>query len=276
MELLIGKQFKMPVLEEFIKTMRVGEVSRFGAIKSLVANYPFVSQAYRKFAKKHDHDHDGHSHDDDHSSGHQCGMSMKNGLGHPDLDDLLKCPTKLDFVIELLKVELPQDYDKEVWQMEHEEQLSSIPRLKEEGNQLYKAGQIQQAVERYGKALSILEQLMLKEKPQDEDWLTLDRLKVPLLSNFAQCKLIQKEFYAVIEHSNEIIKREPDNVKALFRRGKAHAAVWNNEEAKADFHKVRTIDPSLDKMVLKELNAIELAQKNKDEEDKAKFKGKMF
>ncbi|KAI1286813.1 AH receptor-interacting protein [Halotydeus destructor] len=276
MELLMGKQFKLPVLEEFIKTMRTGEVSHFTAIKPLVANYPFISKAYRKFSTKDSDNHHSHE-DDDQSSGHCCGMTLQQkGLGYEDLDKVLKNPVDLEFIIELLKVESPEQYEKESWEMEHEERITAIPRLKDEGNEMYKQGNFELALEKYGQAIGIVEQLLLREKPGDEDWNVLDNLKVPLYANYAQCKMLLKDYYGVIEYTNEVLKRDPRNVKCLFRRAKAHSLVWNTEEAKKDFDDVVRLDASLEKSVLKEVKAMELREKAKAEQEKQIFKGKIF
>lgn len=64
-----------------------------------------------------------------------------------------------------------------------------------------------------------------------------------------------------------------DNVKAYFKRGKAHAAVWNVAEAQADFAKVLALDPSLRPVVSKELRSLEARLREKDAEDKIRFKG---
>lgn len=64
-----------------------------------------------------------------------------------------------------------------------------------------------------------------------------------------------------------------DNVKAYFKRGKAHAAVWNAQEAQADFAKVLELDPALAPVVSRELRALETRIRQKDEEDKARFRG---
>lgn len=64
-----------------------------------------------------------------------------------------------------------------------------------------------------------------------------------------------------------------DNVKAYFKRGKAHAAVWNAQEAQADFAKVLELDPALAPVVSRELRALEARIRQKDEEDKARFRG---
>lgn len=64
-----------------------------------------------------------------------------------------------------------------------------------------------------------------------------------------------------------------DNVKALFRRAKAHVGAWNPEEAKQDFERVMELDPSLVNSVTKELKHLEQIKKQKDSEDKQKLKG---
>lgn len=64
-----------------------------------------------------------------------------------------------------------------------------------------------------------------------------------------------------------------DNVKALFRRAKAHVGAWNPEEAQEDFQKVMTLDSSLTPAVQKELKLLEELQKRKDSEDRNKLKG---
>lgn len=63
-----------------------------------------------------------------------------------------------------------------------------------------------------------------------------------------------------------------ENVKAYFRRGKAHVQAWNPIEAKKDFNKVIELDPSLTSLVKKELSVLEEEIKRKDAEDKNKFK----
>lgn len=64
-----------------------------------------------------------------------------------------------------------------------------------------------------------------------------------------------------------------DNVKAFYKRAKAHAAVWNEAEARADFAKVLQLDPSLETSVAKELRAMEEKIRSKDKEEKGRYKG---
>jgi len=169
-------------------------------------------------------------------------------------------------------VDQPEDYEKESWQMDADEKTSRIPKLKEEGNSLYKANKIEEASEKYRLAVGMLEQLMLREKPQDEEWRELRNQKIPLLLNFAQCKLCQKDFYSAIEHCTEVIEADPENVKAFYRRAKANVGAWNPEAARSDFNEVIKLDPSLEKSCRKELKDLDEMEKKKNEQDKEKLK----
>ena len=65
-----------------------------------------------------------------------------------------------------------------------------------------------------------------------------------------------------------------ENVKAYFRRAKAHVGAWNPEAAKQDFLKAAQLDPTLS--VTKELKDLELKVKAKEREDRSKLEGKLF
>lgn len=62
-------------------------------------------------------------------------------------------------------------------------------------------------------------------------------------------------------------------MKAFYKRGKAHAAVWNEKEARADFAKVLELDPSLEASVNKEVKAMEERLRSKQAEEKGRYKG---
>ncbi|XP_012272721.1 AH receptor-interacting protein [Orussus abietinus] len=262
MELVLGKKFKLEVWEAIVQKMALNEVAHFSIDKSLLSAYPFVSKTFREIDKPRS----------ERRSHHCCGVTLQNeGIGYDDLNDLVKNPQDLEFIIELLEVVQPNEYDKETWQMTEEERSKSIPILKEKGNLLFKEKDYTGAAEAYAKAIGIVEQLMLAEKPNDTEWLALNKMKTPLLLNFAQCKLLEKDYYAVIEHCTTVLRSEPDNIKALFRRGKAHMGAWNQTEAIADMSRVVKLDPSLGSLVNKELQAFASLVKDKDKLQKEKF-----
>ncbi|NXT83429.1 AIP protein, partial [Zapornia atra] len=248
MELIAGKKFKLPVWEAALRTMRPGERARFRCD----AKDPLEGQRHCcSIAQLHDH----------------------YSLGYPDLDELQKNPQPLIFDIEVLKVEAPGSYQQDPWAMTDEEKLQAVPLIHKEGNELYRQGKVQEAAAKYYDAIACLKNLQMKEQPGSPDWIELDQKITPLLLNYCQCKLQSEEYYEVLDHCSSILNKYEDNVKAYFKRGKAHAAVWNVAEAQADFAKVLALDPSLRPVVTKELRSLESRLREKDAEDKIRFKG---
>lgn len=125
-------------------------------------------------------------------------------------------------------------------------------------------------------------------------------MKNPLLLNYSQCKLLNKEYYDVIEHCTTVLETEPgnnkfkktnikyknfmylyiiqfeyfmatDNIKALYRRGKAHIGAWNETEAIRDLKRVAELDSTLSAAVSKELQTFANAIKQKNESQKKSY-----
>uniref|UniRef100_A0A672Q554 peptidylprolyl isomerase n=1 Tax=Sinocyclocheilus grahami TaxID=75366 RepID=A0A672Q554_SINGR len=166
----------------------------------------------------------------------------------------------------------PGSYQLEIWAMTDEEKLQVIPQIHEEGNALFKSGDISAASEKYYSAIACLKNLQMKERPGDDHWIKLDLMITPLLLNYCQCKHLLGQYYEVLDHCSSIINKYDDNVKAYFKRGKAHAAVWNEAEARADFAKVIELDPSLETSVAKELRTMEDRIREKQKEEKGRYK----
>ena len=193
---------------------------------------------------------------------------MAAGTGYKDLDDLVTNKSPLLFEFELLQVEGAGDYKQEIWQLTPEEKLKLVPKLKEEGNVLYKEGSHAEASEKYEEALGCMEQLLTRDQPGSTEWHKLQNLRVPLLLNYSQCKLLMGEYAEVIRQTTAVLEYDPDSVKALYRRAKAHAAMWNVEDAKGDFERVVDLDSKLKGTVQKELQ--QLAKGVRDSQTKEK------
>ncbi|OCT72113.1 AH receptor-interacting protein [Xenopus laevis] len=266
MELIIGKKFKLPVWETIIRTMKQGEVAEFLCETSHVLEYPQVSCSLRRIAAGQD-PHEGQR--------HCCGgiaQLHEHSLGYPDLDELRKNPQLLIFIITLLRVQEPGSYRQDAWAMTDQEKLVSVPILHQEGNQLYKKGETIDAAAKYYEAIACLKSLQMKEQPGSPDWIDLDLKITPLLLNYCQCKLLEGDYYQVLEHCSSILNKYSDNVKALFKRGRAHAAVWNASEAENDFSRAASLDPSLAPLVAKEMKKLEERLHEKNLEDKIRFR----
>jgi AH receptor-interacting protein len=90
-------------------------------------------------------------------------MTLQNeGIGYKDLDELFSHPVDLEFIIELLSVELPNDYQKDAWQLNDEEKIQMVRDSKELGNKKFSAKDYKAAQDHYAHAIGLLEQLMLK------------------------------------------------------------------------------------------------------------------
>uniref|UniRef100_A0AAR2JM50 peptidylprolyl isomerase n=1 Tax=Pygocentrus nattereri TaxID=42514 RepID=A0AAR2JM50_PYGNA len=266
MELILGKKFKLPVWERVIATMRPGEVADFTCDIKHTALYPLVSQSLRNISV---------GKDPLEGQRHCCGIAQvhsHHSLGHADLDHLQANPQPLVFTIELLEVLPPGSFALETWAMTDEEKLQAVPQIHEEGNMLFKKGQTAAAAEKYYNAIACLKNLQMKEQPGDLAWIKLDQMITPLLLNYCQCKLMLGQYYEVLDHCSSLLNKYEDNLKAYFKRGKAHAAVWNEAEARADFAKVLALDPSLGPAVAKEIRAMEEKIREKEKEEKGRYR----
>lgn len=55
-----------------------------------------------------------------------------------------------------------------------------------------------------------------KERPGTEVWVDLDKRQIPLLLNYAQCKLQKGETGPCINHCTEVLEKIDGNVSAKF------------------------------------------------------------
>ncbi|XP_078535456.1 aryl-hydrocarbon-interacting protein-like 1 [Lissotriton helveticus] len=266
MEIIVGNMFKLDVWEVLLTSMRIGEVAEFWCDVIHTGVYPLVSKSLRRIAEGKDPT-EWHMH----TCG-QANMFAYHTLGYDDLDELQKDPQPLIFVIELLKVESPSAYQRESWALNDEEKLKAVPILHGEGNRLFKLGRYEAAINKYREAVICLKNIQTKEKPWEIPWMKLEKLINTLVLNYCQCLLKMDEYYEVLEHTTDLIQHHPGLVKAYYIRAKAHAEVWNEAEARADFEKVQEMDPRMKKTVDRELRMLETRMQEKNEEDKLKYR----
>uniref|UniRef100_A0A8C8SN04 AIP/AIPL N-terminal FKBP-type PPIase domain-containing protein n=1 Tax=Pelusios castaneus TaxID=367368 RepID=A0A8C8SN04_9SAUR len=170
-------------------------------------------------------------------------------------------------------VDDPSSYRRDTWAMNKEEKLAVVPVLHREGNRLVLLKKYREAAEKYQEAVICLRNVQAKEKPWAEDWLSLENLITPLVLNYCQCQLELGEYYEVLEHTTDLLQKNKENVKAYFKRAKAHAAVWNEKAAREDFLKVAQLDPSLAAAVKKELRLLGERMREKHVEERQRYQG---
>uniref|UniRef100_A0A8C3D434 AIP/AIPL N-terminal FKBP-type PPIase domain-containing protein n=1 Tax=Cairina moschata TaxID=8855 RepID=A0A8C3D434_CAIMO len=262
MEIIVGKMFKMEIWETLLSSMRAGEVAEFWCDAIHTGMYALVSKGMRRIAE---------GRDPLEGQKHRCGMGNMfdyHSTGYDDLDELQRTPQPLIFIMELFRVEEPSAYKRDTWAMSKEEKLAAVPVLHSEGNRLVLRKEFRQAAEKYQEAVICLRNLQAKEKPWEEGWLKLESLVTPLVLNYCQCQLELGEYYEVLEHTTELLQKHKDNAKAYFKRAKAHAAVWNEREAREDFLRVAHLDPAMAAAVKKELKQLGERMRKKHVEDR--------
>ncbi|KAK2881038.1 hypothetical protein Q8A67_018306 [Cirrhinus molitorella] len=267
MEMVIGNLFKLDVWETLLMSMHIGEVAEFWCDIIHTGLYPIVAKSLRRIAVGKDPV-DWHI--------HTCGMANMfayHSLGYDDLDELQKEPQPLYFVMELLKVQQPSEYDRESWALNDEERLKAVPVLHGQGNKLFKQGRYEDATLKYKEAIMCIKNVQTKEKAWEAPWLRLEKMANTLTLNYCQCLLRMEEYYEVIEHTTDIINQHPGAMKAFYLRGKAHMEVWNETEARDDFMRALDLDPGMKKTIKKELAVLKMRMELKNEEDRLKYKG---
>ncbi|WKX92907.1 hypothetical protein Q1695_010716 [Nippostrongylus brasiliensis] len=268
LELIFGKKFQLPVFETCLRSMLVDEISQFDIELGELGTYPMVSKKLRDLAKPRDKG-NCHTHDS-----HMCAAALTAGTGYAELDKLMKEPRPLRIIFHLLSVTQPEEYEAEGWQLSPEEKINSVETLRLEGNQLFSKKNFTEAIDKYREALGRLDTLLLREKPGEPEWLELDRKNVSLYLNLSQCYLNIGNMYEAAETASEVLSRDPENEKALYRRARARIGCWQLDEAEKDLKKLAQL-ANAKQLVNSEF--VVLAQKRAElEESKKKTYSKMF
>jgi len=112
--------------------------------------------------------------------------------------------------------------------------LSPAELEKEEGNECFKVGKIDDAIKHYTRALSLC-----GDSEKDK------KTKSDIYNNRATCYVQLYEPQKVVADCNEALSFAPGNIKALLRRGFAYESLDKMRMALEDFQAVLVIDPTV-------------------------------
>eukprot|EP01117_Protostelium_nocturnum_P010526 TRINITY_DN3790_c0_g2_i3.p1 TRINITY_DN3790_c0_g2~~TRINITY_DN3790_c0_g2_i3.p1 ORF type:complete len:374 (-),score=134.26 TRINITY_DN3790_c0_g2_i3:1517-2638(-) len=174
-------------------------------------------------------------------------------------------------------------------------------RLKEEGNEYFSNGNYSIALRKYEKGIEftfddpsedvmkILEEMndeeerrrkprvkkekLLKER-EDELKKQRDITKNQIELNICAAKIKRKMFGEALDSTNYLIKENPNNVKALYRRGQAKIGLKQYDEAIHDFSTICRLEPE-NSEAKKQLSKIEKLQQGEREKEKKLYR-RMF
>uniref|UniRef100_A0AC35U4H2 TPR_REGION domain-containing protein n=1 Tax=Rhabditophanes sp. KR3021 TaxID=114890 RepID=A0AC35U4H2_9BILA len=278
LEVVFGKKFQLALFEKIIPTMCMDEISTFDVLPQEITVFPMMAKTLRNISKKEvDRKSGKHCHDHDHPKEHRCAAMGPQDTGYKELDDWMKDPVPLRFKIHLLSVLQYDEYTHDTWQMSPEEKMINVVQFRKTGNDLLKENKIEEASIKYREALGLVDTLSLLEKPGEKEWKLIDDLNIPLYLNLSKCYLDMKQYYEAINTASEALKREPDNLKGLFRRAKANRLVGKFNEASLDYLRIKELDPTMGKTIEQEmallLDARVKFEANKDNVYKQMFKG---
>lgn len=144
----------------------------------------------------------------------------------------------------------PEDWKQSPDQVQQDEMEDVIGLIKASGNEFFKVNHLVDAQRKYKKAIRYINWYN-KSSIVNENQKHFKDAYTTVLLNYAAVQLKFKNYKEVVHLCNQVISLEGNNVKALFRRGRAQVAMNNYEAGLEDYNKALRILPH-DRHILKE------------------------
>jgi tetratricopeptide (TPR) repeat protein len=155
--------------------------------------------------------------------------------------------------------------------MDKEEKIAYANRKKQEGNHFFSQGKYEVAVKRYEAAVSAVKYgTDFEGEAKDQ----VESIKTSCELNIAAAKMKVNDWKEVITRTNNVLKENPANVKALYRKGVALGKIDNWDEAISILKKASDLDPA-DKAIPREIKSLEQKIRAQNQKDKHLYQ-KMF
>ncbi|PKI63886.1 peptidyl-prolyl cis-trans isomerase FKBP42 [Punica granatum] len=152
-----------------------------------------------------------------------------------------------------------------------EERIGAADRRKMDGNVLFKEEKLEEAMQQYEMAIAYMgDDFMFQLFGKYRDMALA--VKNPCHLNMAACLIKLKRYEEAIGHCGLVLAEDENNVKALFRRGKARAELGQTDAAREDFLKARKHAPE-DKAIARELRLLAEQDKALYQKQKEIYKG---
>ncbi|KAK8512217.1 hypothetical protein V6N13_097118 [Hibiscus sabdariffa] len=152
-----------------------------------------------------------------------------------------------------------------------EERIGAADRRKMDGNSLFKEDKLEEAMQQYEMAIAYMgDDFMFQLFGKYRDMALA--VKNPCHLNMAACLIKLKRYEEAIGHCSIVLSEDENNVKAMFRRGKARAELGQTDAAREDFQKAQKYAPE-DKAIARELRMLAEHDKAIYERQKEIYKG---
>ncbi|KAK1313499.1 Peptidyl-prolyl cis-trans isomerase FKBP42 [Acorus calamus] len=152
-----------------------------------------------------------------------------------------------------------------------EERIEAADRRKMEGNGYFKDGKLEEAMQQYEMAIAYMgDDFMFQLFGKYRDMALA--VKNPCHLNMAACLIKLNRYEEAIGQCSIVLAEDENNVKALFRRGKARAELSQTDAAREDFQKARKFAPE-DTAIVRELRLLAEHDKAIYQKQKEIYKG---
>lgn len=118
--------------------------------------------------------------------------------------------------------------------------IAALVADKEAANSLLQAGQLTAARDAYFSILIAIDSVEKNGTPDP----TMVEIKIACLNNLMALFLKTKKFKEVVELSRQVLRIDPNNVKALFRQSQAFSEIEMNSDALLSLQKLLVIEPN--------------------------------
>ncbi|CAN0917340.1 Peptidyl-prolyl cis-trans isomerase FKBP42 [Linum grandiflorum] len=198
--------------------------------------------------------------------GWELGYGEEGNFSFPNV------PPKADIIYEVELIGYDETKEgKARSDMTVEERIGSADRRKMDGNNLFKEEKLEEAMQQYEMAIAYMgDDFMFQLFGKYRDMALA--VKNPCHLNMAACLIKLKRYDEAISQCSIVLSEEENNVKALYRRGKAKAELGQTEAAREDFQKARKYAPE-DKAIVKELRQLAEHDKAVYQKQKEIYKG---
>ncbi|XP_074311860.1 peptidyl-prolyl cis-trans isomerase FKBP42 isoform X2 [Silene latifolia] len=198
--------------------------------------------------------------------GWELGYGEEGNFSFPNV------PPKADIVYEVELIGFDETREgKARSEMTVEERISTADRRRMDGNALFKEDKLAEAIQQYEMAIAYMgDDFMFQLFGKYRDMALA--VKNPCHLNMAACFIKLKQYDNAIMQCSTVLAEDENNVKALYRRGKAKAELGQIDPAREDLLKARKYAPD-DKAIVKELRLLAEQDKAIYQKQKEMYKG---
>lgn len=151
----------------------------------------------------------------------------------------LESPTIFEVQLQLLSY----SREPEIWEMSITEKWRRATYHKQKGMELYARGEYQWAFHRFGLTLKYIVSLEHDVPSGHEEGMNMIGLKLSCYLNVAACQMRHHNYESVVKNCCKALELQPNNSKALYRRGSAYIQLQEYEKAKQDLSKAQEFEP---------------------------------